>query len=57
MQVVRTMTATLAEKTIQPLYGIIAPAHDFTQYNRDRSESGVVVCLRNVIKHWHLYNV
>ena len=43
MQVVRTVTTTLSVPEIAPLYGIIAPNHDFTEYNRERASSGVAV--------------
>ena len=38
-----TMTATLSGTSMSSMYSIIPPSHDFTQYNRDRSTSGVEV--------------
>ena len=43
VQVVRTQTTAMSGPAIALLYGIIAPSHDFTKYNRERASSGVAV--------------
>lgn len=44
IQVVCKLIPTTPSGTvIAPLYGIIAPTHDFTAYNQDRASSGLSV--------------
>lgn len=43
MQVVRAVASAIPGSAFAPLYGIIAPSHDFTKYNRERVSSGVAV--------------
>ena len=45
LQIVRTLPLSLSTAQISPPYGIIAPKHDFTQYNRDRASSVATVSL------------
>ena len=48
IQVVCKLIPTTPSGTvIAPLYGIIAPTHDFTKYNRERAPSGLDVSYRN----------
>ena len=46
MQVVCKLIPTTPSGTvIAPLYGVIAPTHDFTKYNRERVSSELAVSM------------
>ena len=50
MQVVCKLIPTTPSGTvIAPLYGIIAPTHDFTKHNQERALSGMDVSLHLIV--------